>query len=211
MHRLSRSLVVLVLVAAAVAACSSADMPVTPRLSPVGGAPMAIKLKASDSTMALTDTAYSDTTMVLQRLTPLASDISVSAAIGTAGGTLRIDEAGVVLTIPAGALTATTTITMTAHKGTNVAYGFKPHGITFAAPLKMTQDLRGTQTSVNVTLLKTLHGAYYGTSLDSAFVDVAKGLVKVQENELSYRDLTNTQARIYIDHFSGYMLACGVM
>jgi hypothetical protein len=211
MRRLSRSVLVLSLVTVAVAACSSADLAVTPRLSPAGGAPVMLRIKATDSSMSLTDTTYSDTARILQRVTPLTSDISVSAAIGSAGGTLRIDEAGIVLTVPAGALGSTTTITMTASKGSNVAYAFKPHGLTFAQPLRLTQDLRLTQTSTNASLLKSLHGAYFGTSLDSAMVDPANGLAKVLENQISYRDISNVQAKIYVNHFSGYMLAVGAM
>ncbi|PYP79492.1 MAG: hypothetical protein DMD35_07965 [Gemmatimonadetes bacterium] len=53
--------------------------------------------------------------------------------MGPDGGTLAIVEAGVNVTLPRGALTSTTTITMTARAGSLVAYDFAPHGVVLAA------------------------------------------------------------------------------
>ena len=91
----------------------------------------------------------------LSRTVPLASDITVTQSIGSAGGTLSIPAAGVSVVVPAGAVSALTQFTMSARAGSVIAYDFAPHGITFAKPLVFTQSLQGTSaTLLNVTLLK---------------------------------------------------------
>ena len=138
----------------------------------------------------------------LQRTTPLAVPITVSKVIGVDGGTLAIPEAGVTVTVPRGALAATTTITMTARAGTLVAYDFAPHGITFAKPLVFSQQLRGT----NATLLSAplLRLGYYEdagllTKTGALVSELLGGVV----NTLSWTFTSN------IRHFSGYVLTCG--
>src|SRR5688500_13814830 len=81
---------------------------------------------------------------VLERKTALTKDITVSATIGDKGGTLSIPAAGLTVTIPAGAVKAQTKFSVTAIKGTMVAYEFGPDGITFAKSL-------AAQPALNVT------------------------------------------------------------
>ena len=138
----------------------------------------------------------------LQRTRALAAPITVSKSIGPEGGTLAIPEAGVTVTVPRGALAASTKITMTARAGTLVAYDFAPHGITFAKPLVFSQKLSGT----NATLLSAplLRLGYYS---DSNLLTKTGGLVSELlggvVNALSWT-FTST-----IPHFSGYMVSCG--
>jgi hypothetical protein len=205
----NRSLFVLGVVAVGLAACvDSATNPAT-KLSPSARGPEMIRIKATDSLMRVTDVTFSDTALVLKRLTPLDSDISVSALIGPEGGSIKINEAGGKIDIPAGALSAPTTITMTALAGANVAYEFQPHGITFAQPVKLQQDLRTTWASVYPQLLGLAHGAYYDNSLDSDYVDPGKLFVRVKEHQLGYVESNATQLKFYLGHFSGYLVACG--
>jgi hypothetical protein len=138
----------------------------------------------------------------LQRTTPLASPITVAKTIGSTGGTLSIPQAGVTVTIPAGALSAPTLITMTARSGSLVAYDFAPHGITFAKPLGFSQSLNGT----NATILSApfLQLAYYTDgSLLGATTGLVSELLSGTVNLLTWTFTSN------IKHFSGYMVSCG--
>lgn len=206
MHSPARSLLVLFAVAAA--ACSESSAPTT-MLSPQAPAPEYARIKATDSLMTLTSTTYSDTSLVLKRLTPLASDISVSAVIDSRGGEIKIAEAGAKISFPAGALSSPTLITMTAFAGPNVAYDFQPHGIVFAQPVKVQQTIAGTWAAVFPLLLNGMHGSYYDTSLDAAWVDPLKLFALAKEHELGYVDLNASQIKFYVGHFSGYLVSCG--
>ena len=139
----------------------------------------------------------------LERTSPLTSDITVSKTIGSGGGTLSIPAAGVTVTIPAGALSSSTVITMTARKGSLIAYDFAPHGITFAKPLVFTQNLSGTTaTLLTAPLLKL---AYYSDpNLLTALGGTASELISGTVNLLSW---TFTSS---INHFSGYFISCGL-
>lgn len=138
----------------------------------------------------------------LQRTTPLASSITVSQTIGSGGGTLSIPAAGVTVTVPAGALSAPTVITMTARAGSAVAYDFGPHGITFAKPLSLSQKLSGTNASLlSVPFLKL--GYYSDPSLLGTVTSLVSELIGGSTNLLTW---TYTAP---IKHFSGYVIACG--
>lgn len=204
-----RSLLALGVAAVGLAACvDTATSPAT-TFSPTARGPELIRIKATDSLMRITDITFSDTALVLKRLTPLDTDISVSAVIDSRGGSIKINEAGGKIDIPAGALSAPTTITMTALAGPNVAYDFQPHGLTFAQPVKIQQDLRATWASVYPQLLGMAHGAYYDRSLDSSWVDPGKLFTVVKEHEIGYLESNATQLKFYVGHFSGYLVTCG--
>ena len=203
-----RSLPVLLLAAGGLLACT--DAPTTSRFSPHAADVSFARIKATDSLMLTTDVTYSDTSLVLKRTTPLASDISVSATIGQNGGSLTIQAAGAKIDIPPGALSQPTVITMTARAGSDVAYEFQPHGLTFAQPVKIQQTIKGTWAEAYPMLLKGMHGSYYGqVSLDSAWIDPGKYLAKVDENQLGYFESNGSQIKFYINHFSGYAVSCG--
>jgi hypothetical protein len=204
-----RSLVAMGVAAVALVACVDTTTSPATKLSPSMRMPEFARIKATDSLMNVTDIVFSDTALVLKRLTPLDSNISISAVIGPKGGAIKINDAGGKIDIPAGALSQETTITMTALAGPNVAYEFQPHGLTFAAPVKIQQDLRYTWASVYPQLLGTAHGGYYDQSLDSSFVDPGKLLVKLKEHELGYIESNATQLKFYVNHFSGYLVTCG--
>jgi hypothetical protein len=139
----------------------------------------------------------------LQRTSPLAADITVSQTIGSTGGTLSIPAAGVTVVVPYGALSAPTLITMTARKGSLVAYDFAPHGITFAKPLVFTQKLQGTTASLlNSSFLQL--GYYSDPSLLTAVGGLVSELLGGNVNLLTWT-YTGT-----IKHFSGYMMGCGL-
>jgi hypothetical protein len=138
----------------------------------------------------------------LQRTKPLAAPITVSKAIGSAGGTISIPAAGVTVVVPKGALKRTTTITMTARAGSLVAYDFAPHGITFAKPLQFKQQLKGTNASLLSAPLLSL--GYY---TDGGLLTQTGGLV----SELlgGVVDVLTWSFKASIPHFSGYIVTCG--
>jgi hypothetical protein len=137
------------------------------------------------------------------RNTALSSDISVSAVIGKAGGTITIPDAGLTLVVPPGAVSSNTKFTATAIAGRMVAYEFEPHGTKFAVPLQFTQDLR------KVSLLNTLtaplmNGAYF---TDRDKISQTLGIGLVSEVLPATVDLLKLRASFPIKHFSGYLVS----
>lgn len=150
-----------------------------------------------------------DTVVALARRSPLDHDISATAVIGPAGGSITLDAAGATIVFPPGALDSPRQIKMTAKAGANVAYEFCPHGITFAVPVVVRQDL--TLTQANANDFRTLQAGYFSRGLDAIFVDGAKSLAAVSEIRGVNLD-TPSNPRIgtfYISHFSGYIVSTG--
>ena len=180
-------------------ACSSESTtaPIAAERAPKAEAPSADLLGASgrlNGTLNLVAGA--------RRNTPLPAAITTSATIGAAGGTLSIPAAGVTVTVPAGAVSSPVVFTMTARAGSLLAYDFAPHGITFAKPLVFKQNLVGTNVSLLTANLLKL--GYYSdpsllTSAGGAVSELIAGAV----------NLTNWTFTSSIQHFSGYMVACG--
>lgn len=138
----------------------------------------------------------------VQRVTALPANITVSQTIGINGGTLSIPAAGVTVVVPYGAVTSNTVFTMTARKGSLVAYDFAPHGITFKKPLVFTQKLQGTTASLLTAPLLSL-GYYKDPSLLTAVGGAVSEVLGGVTNVLSW---TFTGK---INHFSGYMMSMG--
>lgn len=138
------------------------------------------------------------------RAVPLAKDISVSAVIGKAGGTLTIADAGLTLTVPPGAVTTNTTFTATAIAGRLVAYEFEPHGTTFAVPLQFSQDLKKTSLVGSLLGSVLMDGAYF-TSRDK--LNNTLGTALVSEVLPAVTDLPSFRVRFPIKHFSGYLVS----
>ena len=81
---------------------------------------------------------------VLRRTKPLSRSVSVTETVGAKGGKIKLKAAGVTLEIPAGALSANTTISITAPAGNAVAFQFSPHGLQFGTPASIRLDVKGT-------------------------------------------------------------------
>ena len=187
---------------ALLAACSSEPLsaPSSPLAAPAGASSSATATQLSGLTRALSTMLTS--VPGLQRNTPLPVSITVQKSIGAAGGYLSIPQAGVTLSVPAGALAAPLTITMTARAGSLVAYDFAPHGTVFAKPLAFVQSL--TATNVTPLTAALLQLGYYSdpNNLNSqgALVD------ELRSGTLSTLKTSFTSS---IPHFSGYMVAVG--
>lgn len=142
------------------------------------------------------------TKSVLKRQTGLAKDITVSAVIGDQGGTLSIPAAGFTLTVPAGAVKAKTTFTVTAIKGDLVAYEFGPHGTNFPKSLSARQDL--VVTEWNVLQVRPLVAGYFA---DKSALDLNDATAVVSEVLSGVISPLTKQFNFKIDHFSGYVVA----
>lgn len=141
---------------------------------------------------------------VLQRTSPLLHGFEATAVIGRGGGTLRIGEAGFAIAIPPNALARPTLITVAAVPGTAVAYLFQPHGLVFARPAVITQDLGGTQAAHDPSLLEELEGAYFPdlsllSGLTATVTETRPTLVDGQGGRMAWT----------VEHFSGYTASSG--
>ena len=137
------------------------------------------------------------------RAAPLAQNISVSAVIGSDGGTITIPDAGLTLVVPAGAVTSSTKFTATALAGRLVAYEFEPHGTKFAVPLQFTQDLRKVSL-VDLGTAPVLDGAYF---TDASRLSQTLGFAAASEVLPATVDLLRLQVGFPINHFSGYLVS----
>jgi hypothetical protein len=144
---------------------------------------------------------------VLKRTPPLKADETKSLTITPSrGGTISLPEAGLTVTVPAGAIrTGTLTITVRALAGKSVNYDFQPHGTVFARPLTISQDLG--KTSWKQLGNVTLYGGYYPGEVDDA-----NSLATITES-FPVRIITDAKkvvrATFDIWHFSGYVLTTG--
>lgn len=146
-----------------------------------------------DTTDELLDDLVGQEVSVLERSTPLAQDEVVTETIGYWGGTIRLPEAGLTVTVPWGALRERTEITVTAPAGDLVGYHFEPHGLEFRRPVTVAQDL---------SLAQLL-------SLDGLFAAYFEGELETQVTALEAIELwlLRSLGIFRIDHFSGYVIA----
>ncbi len=140
---------------------------------------------------------------VLQRGAPLTREVSASATIGEAGGTIRIPEAGFSITVPAGAVHEPVEIRATALAGPNVAYRFEPHGLVFDREPVVTQDLRLTQALTRLLGLQ-MEGGYFTDEST-----LASGTGAILETRPAQLDLLRMRVSFGIGHFSGYLVSSG--
>lgn len=139
----------------------------------------------------------------ITRNSPLANDVSWSFTVGAAGGTSSNPSVGLTVSVPSGALSAPTTITVTALQGAAVAYSFEPHGLVFDRKVILTQKLQGT--SAGSQLLPMLSGAYFAHDGDL----LGNGLALVSEVLYGLLNPLTKTFSFPIEHFSGYLVASG--
>lgn len=128
-----------------------------------------------------------------------ANGTPASATIGAAGGTLTAADGGLVLTIPPGALTSDTVLTVTpvtAPASNAIAtYRLEPEGTTFATPATLT--FRATNAGV----------AYPGLAFLGIALHEADGTWRFQADVV--KDATAKTLAIPIPHFSEYSMLSG--
>ena len=149
------------------------------------------------------------TVVTLSRVTYLANDVTASATVGPDGGVLDIGAVGARIIIPAGALSRERHIRMTAKAGSNVAFEFHPHGITFNVPVTVEQNLDYTA-AAGLTDIQ-LQAGYFWRALNDIYVDQAESLARVSEVRRVLVDSSTDPrvARFFIYHFSGYIMSSG--
>src|SRR6185436_3754641 len=122
---------------------------------------------------------------------------------GPLGGSTSNSAVGLSVSIPAGALSSTTTFTVTARAGAPVAYRFEPH-VNFSKKVYLTQNLSGTCSGVLGLLL--LKGAHFPGSSPSY---TSGGLAIVDEIVPGLTLFGNLT--FGVDHFSGWIGGAGYM
>lgn len=138
--------------------------------------------------------------LVVERTTPLASDITWSFTAGPLGATSSNAEAGLTVTIPAGALATTETITVTALAGSAAAYRFEPH-LEFAKKVRLAQDA----SQLNIAALLPMWGGHF----DGDTPDIIDGVLSVTEISPAVLSILTGTVRFDVSHFSGWILASG--
>ena len=140
-----------------------------------------------------------NTVDVLHRSVPLATDEVVTRTIGVYGGVIDLPRAGLTITVPYGALSAATTITVTAPAGDLMGYHFAPHGLVFKKSVQAKQDLTKSELGLLGKLLARPTAAYFQGPL----------LPQVTALELLPLNIWGLFgfATFDIRHFSGYVIA----
>ncbi len=131
--------------------------------------------------------------VVLEREEALEEVEQKSDFIGPEGGVIELDEAGLTVFFPKGALLFPIEITVVAHAGKLVGYEFYPHGLVFQKPVFVSQDLEGIDTDLDGPLVAAYHEGELSASV------IGKELRPVTE----YEDFLV----FTIAHFSGYVIA----
>ena len=137
----------------------------------------------------------------LKRTTPLANDVVWTFVAGPDGAVSKNSAVGLTVTVPSGALAATTTITVTAVAGSAVAYAFEPH-LEFAKGVTITQSLSGT----NAGLLALYSGAHFEGDRPTF---TSGGLAIVDELVPALGSLLTRNVSFKVEHFSGWIVASG--
>ena len=135
---------------------------------------------------------------------------SVSAVIGRDGGSLAIPGADFSMTIPAGALTAPTAITVVANGGAYVVYDMFPHGLRFRLPVTVVQGL-STTAAYRTEKINSVRTAYLRAGRERIS---AKGFASAAELPAATTyfygsdQIAETHEWI-LSHFSRYILVSG--
>jgi hypothetical protein len=133
---------------------------------------------------------------------------SVSGTIGYSGGSLSIPGSDFTITFPRGALYNSTTITIISDASGYVSYDMRPHGLKFAKPVLVTQNLKNTAL-YGTPLVWNSFGAYFPQD-----PTILSGLLKaVETTTTTIFAAPGGNAPAFhiwqIKHFSRYMLASG--
>jgi hypothetical protein len=183
-------------VLAGLTACAIADS-TDPTASPVRG---------SAASAALDGKPAKGGDKVLRRDTRIKRDVSVTRVIGAAGGLLWVEDAGLALVVPAGALRNSVAITVVARKGDQLVYEFLPHGLTFARPVLVMQDIRETS-AWPLSKDAAIVGGYLANGANDVDGD---GFARFAERfQVSTAYIGAPFVLFGTSHFSGYALASG--
>lgn len=130
---------------------------------------------------------------VVEREEALEEDERESDFIGRAGGRIELDDAGLTIYFPRGAVPFRTLITVVAPAGNLLGYEFHPHGLVFQKPVFVIQDLE----DINIPRKKSLVAAYFEGRLGASVIGAEILSFKKYGDRLVFK----------IEHFSGYVIA----
>ena len=136
------------------------------------------------------------------------TQVRVSQRVDQSGGRITIPETGFTMDIPAGALTAPLTITVTADDK-YVAYRMEPTGTQFLKDVTVTQSLR-TTTVAGQPLRSSIFAAYIAD--DNVKLSGKVPVLEIEPSKTIFSPLNALvpEAQVWIiRHFSRYMLASG--
>lgn len=136
---------------------------------------------------------------------------SVSAVVDADGATLLLPGADFSLTIPAGALSGPTAITVTAKAGPFVAYEMQPHGLQFMKPVIAVQGLR-TTAIYGTDIGNSVRTGYLAEESDSVDANDLAAPVEIEAGTtILYGAKPVAESHEWIlNHFSRYILISGV-
>jgi hypothetical protein len=138
-------------------------------------------------------------------------DQSVSAVVGSEGATLSLPGSDFSMTIPAGALSVPTTITVVSRGGSYVVYDMLPHGLRFNLPVIADQGL-STTASYGTSAGNSVRSAYLPVGSEQIGFDGSASPVEVEAATTYFygaQPVAGTHAWI-LNHFSRYILISGV-
>ena len=137
-------------------------------------------------------------------------DQSVSAVVGPEGATLSLPGADFSMTIPAGALSAPTAITVVSRGGAFVVYDMLPHGLQFALPVTAAQGLSTTAT-YGTSAGNGVRSAYLSAGSEQIGFDGSASPAELEAATTYFygvQPVAETQYWI-LNHFSRYILISG--
>lgn len=138
-------------------------------------------------------------------------DQSVSAMVGSEGATLSLPGSDFSMTIPAGALSVPTTITIVSRGGPYVVYDMLPHGLQFTLPVTAAQGL-STTASYGTSAGNSIRSAYLPVGSEQIAFDGSASPVEVEAAKTYFygaQPVAGTHAWV-LNHFSRYILISGV-
>lgn len=135
---------------------------------------------------------------------------SVSAVVDADGATLLLPGADFSLTIPAGALSEPTAITVTAKAGAFVAYEMQPHGLRFMKPVIAVQGLSTTAT-YGTDAANSVRSAYLPEGKESIGADGLATPIEVEASTTIFHGAKPAAEshEWVLNHFSRYILISG--
>jgi hypothetical protein len=137
-------------------------------------------------------------------------DQTVSTMVGPDGATLSLPGADFSMTIPAGALSAPTTITIVSRAGSYVVYDMLPHGLRFAVPVTAVQGL-STTAGYGTSASNNIRSAYLSQANEQVAFDGSVSPVELEAATTYYygaEPVAETHSWI-VNHFSRYILISG--
>lgn len=137
-------------------------------------------------------------------------DQSVSAVVGPEGATLSLPGADFSMTIPAGALSAPTAITVVSRGGSFIVYDMLPHGLQFALPVTAAQGL-STTASYGTSAGNGVRSAYLPQGSERLGFDGSASPAELEAATTYFygaQPVAETHFWI-LNHFSRYILISG--